>query len=263
MLKVSGQAAHFVLAVHLHLDGVVLARHFGGGAVELLHRFHDAAGQQVSEQQAERNRHQPEQRRCWSACWKAGGGRLQTSAECRFRPRGLRLMSSSGVCSSAYSTTPSLTRLGVARSGDIGHHGGGGARIQRGGDHAALRQEQELAAAGGSCQFAAPPRRPRDSRPPARPAVPGPAWNPRTPASRRSGTARPLPGRNRRTARESVARRPPPRSDSFRGRAECDCRPAKQSPCRCGWSPGRWRSQWKSSTTIRRRRPGWWRGRRC
>ena len=55
-------------------------------------------------------------------------------------------------------------------------HRRGGPRIQGGGDHAApVRQEQKFAAAGSPLSASAPPRRPRDSRPPARRAAPGPA----------------------------------------------------------------------------------------
>ena len=75
------QAAHLVFAGHLHLDGVVLARHFGRGAVQLLHRLDDPARQQVREAQPDRNRQRPEQDDVRIEAGDALPGALRTIAE--------------------------------------------------------------------------------------------------------------------------------------------------------------------------------------
>ena len=53
----SGQAADFVFARDCDFDGVILAGHFRRGAVQLFHRLHDAARQQIGQAEPGRHRH--------------------------------------------------------------------------------------------------------------------------------------------------------------------------------------------------------------
>ena len=109
LLKVRARRPISSSLLHRHFDVVVLPRHFGGRAVQLLHRLHDAARQQVGEHEAHRHRAQPEQDDV--ACTGSRCAAAAPSKERRMQisPTGLPAMSISGVSKRAYSTTPSLT----------------------------------------------------------------------------------------------------------------------------------------------------------
>ena len=61
LVEAGGQPAELVLAADVEADLVVLPRHFGGGAVEFLHRLDELAGERVSQGQAGRHGKHPEQ----------------------------------------------------------------------------------------------------------------------------------------------------------------------------------------------------------
>ena len=134
----AGEAAHLVLARHVHFDGVVLARHFGGGAVELLDRLDDAARQQVRQDEAGRR-------------WRSSQSRMMLVYRLAMRARApsneRRMQISPTGCpaeveqrlsrTARIRMTPSLTRCDLrCLRGRLSHHRRGGARIQGGGDDA-------------------------------------------------------------------------------------------------------------------------------